>query len=495
MFAFGFVDLSKIAENNVSNFVANNTSDWSLPNFNIKVPKINFPKIDIGAGLARAFSTFNFDNDEVPMVPEEGFEEDIDDEYERFPGNDPSINNINEIPAEFILDEKEKIPEEGKIIIADLEQMRLQIYEDGKELGDFKILSKGRQGTAWETPPGKFEVKYKTANHFSSIGRVWMPYSMQFFGNYFIHGWPYYPDGTPVPEGYSGGCIRLADEDMEQIFNFSDVGTEIMIRGSKLHDESEIKTGHYENLNKTSFPQISSQSYVVADLETGEIIKQKNKGKIYPIASLSKLMTALVSLDTVNQYNQTLVSASAVATYGKQGSLKQGELLTIGDLIFPLLLESSNDAAEVIAEYAGRSFFIHNMNGKAKSIGLDNTSFEDPSGLSQNNVSTASDLFKLMKYIHDFKSYILDITLMKEYELGSHIWYSNSKFRNDDNYLGGKNGYTDEALHTLISTFDLPLVDGGNREIAIILLYGDDTEKDTRNIIKYLLSNVEFVED
>ncbi len=323
-----------------------------------------------------------------------------------------------------------------------------------------------------------------------------MPYSMQFFGNYFIHGWPYHADGTPVPEGYSGGCIRVADIEMAQVYEFADVGTTVIVKGKLPKDQEEIKVGEYEIKNNVKFPKISAKAYVVADIDSGQVISAYSQKSVYAIASLTKLMTALVSLETINQYKEMMISDRAVGTYGDSGGLKSGDIYSVGELIYPLLLESSNDAAEAIAEFPGRKSFIANMNQKAKSIGLENTSFEDASGLSPNNKSTAQDLFNLTQYIYKYKNYILEISKLKQKEVDGKIWYSNSKFRNDKNYIGGKNGYTTEAQHTLITVLQLPLGEGENemRNIAIVLLQGQEKEKDIRDIEKYLLENVYFRE-
>jgi hypothetical protein len=409
-------------------------------------------------------------------------------EYEDFPGNEPDATSTGKISEDLT------IPKQGKAVVANLESMKLDLYEDGKVKDTFDILGKGRPGTAWETPPGAFELLYKKENHFSTIGKVWMPFSMQFFGNYFIHGWPYYPDGTPVSEGYSGGCIRLANVDAEKVYNFSEVGTKTIVLGATENTISFNEKGVYSTKKGAKFPKITAKSYMVADLDSGAVITSYGEKIPLPIASLSKMMTALVSLETINQYKETKVSRTAYGTYGAQGNLLTGEKIKISDVLYPLLLESSNDAAEVLAEFAGRSTFIKNMNDKAASIGLFNTSFEDPSGLSKNNISTAEDLFKLARYIYKYKSYIFEITKLKDYTSGKHTWYSNSKFRNDDNYLGGKNGYTDEAHHTLVTMIELPLGEFQKRKIAIVLLNAEKTEKDARAIILYLLNNVYYTE-
>lgn len=256
-------------------------------------------------------------------------------------------------------------------------------------------------------------------------------------------------------------------------------------------ENDEINIYHYHE-NPEPFPNISSKSYLVADLDTGQLIKQKNRDQKYPIASITKLITALVSLDTINQKDLALVSRSAINTYGKQGGLYSGQRISVYDLLYPLLLESSNDAAEVLAEHSGRKIFMENMNGKAKSIGLANTYFDDPSGLSPNNTSTADDLFKLIQYLYKKDSEILEITKLKDYKDYDNNWFNISDFKDDTNYLGGKNGYTDEAYYTLVSAFELPLSEKENRRIAIILLKGQEPEEDTRDIIRWLLDNVYY---
>jgi D-alanyl-D-alanine endopeptidase (penicillin-binding protein 7) len=281
-------------------------------------------------------------------------------------------------------------------------------------------------------------------------------------------------------------------------YEIEDEETEYIIDSLK-----NLKSSYNLFNNSKRFPNVTSRVYLVIDLDTSEIIKQQNIDEIYPIASLTKLMTSVTSLETLNQDKETRVSYSAIDTYGKQGSLYSGQNISVSELLYPLILESSNDAAEVLAEASGRKFFIGNMNGKVRSIGLANTEFADPSGLSRNNVSTARELFRLVSYIDKNHPEILEISKTKTYEGKENTWFNNSKFRNEERYLGGKNGYTDEALHTLISIFELPLTEftqvsnnnqplDPNRRIAIILLQGIETEDDTRAIVSWLLDNVYY---
>jgi len=261
--------------------------------------------------------------------------------------------------------------------------------------------------------------------------------------------------------------------------------------GADTNSQNNIYLKLNQNLD---FPKVSAKAVLVADLDTKQIIYQKASEATFPIASLSKLMTAVMSLETIDQEKTVIVQQRDVNTYGRQGNLVAGEKILISDLLYPLLLESSNDAAEVLANFNNRNLFLQFMNRKATILEMANTKFNDPSGLSPYNVSTVTDLFKLVQFIAQKRPELLDITLLKKYETDNHTWFNHSHFKNDKNYLGGKNGYIVEAKQTLISVFDLPLEKEATRRIAIILLMSDSSEKDTRNIILYLLKNIYYGE-
>ena len=239
-------------------------------------------------------------------------------------------------------------------------------------------------------------------------------------------------------------------------------------------------------------PKVSAEAYYVGDLDTGEVILEKNEAQNFPIASVSKLMTAVVSKEIQNQDEITKISKSALATSGQNGDFRLNEKIKVSDLIYPLLLESSNDAAEAIAENSGRDSFITKMNEKAKSLELSNTSFLDPSGLSEKNQSTAFDLFKFSQYLKKNLPDLLQISTLKSFNNKSHIWFNNSQFLNLPGYQGGKRGFIDESLQTAISLFTLPLGSTESRNIGIALLRSPDRLKDIKNIVSYLNKNVYY---
>ena len=115
-------------------------------------------------------------------------------------------------------------------IYVDLDKMELETF-DGEVSKFFPIGAIRKDFNKYNTPTGDFEALYKTENHLSSLFDVWMPYSVQFYGDYFLHGYPTYNDTerTPVPYGLSGGCIRMDTEDMKEIYEFVEIGIPIII--------------------------------------------------------------------------------------------------------------------------------------------------------------------------------------------------------------------------------------------------------------------------
>ena len=229
--------------------------------------------------------------------------------------------------------------------------------------------------------------------------------------------------------------------------------------GNKTKEEEKSKYFYLNNADEE--PKVSAKAYLVGDLNTGEVILSKNQEKKFPIASISKLMTALVASEIAKEDDIAQVSKKALATKGTNGNFTTGQKIKVNDLLYPLLLESSNDAAEIIAEHFERNVFIQKMNQQAEILKMLETSYEDPSGLSPKNQSTVSDTFKLTGYLNQKKQELLKITTMRSYSNKKQSWSNISKFLNKDGYMGGKSGYTDPAKQTVVSLFSLPLSKSG----------------------------------
>jgi D-alanyl-D-alanine carboxypeptidase len=178
--------------------------------------------------------------------------------------------------------------------------------------------------------------------------------------------------------------------------------------------ETTIKEEDANDFNYTSKPdwlalepQLQARSLIVANLDTKEVYVSKHPDVFVNIASLSKLMTAIVAIDNLDLNKIITVSSRAVETSGSGDHLQVGEQFTVKDLLSDLLVFSSNDAAVVLSEGVGYNRFIGLMNKKAKEIGLKETAFFDATGLDERgNFSNASDLLTLVDYVYNNYSLI-----------------------------------------------------------------------------------------
>lgn len=181
------------------------------------------------------------------------------------------------------------------------------------------------------------------------------------------------------------------------------------------------------------------------------ILFEKDKNQKLPIASLTKLMTALVVLENYSMDQNITISTSAMAQEGEQGELQLGQTFSAKNLLYSTLMESNNRAAYALSEVLGTDAFVVLMNVEAEKLGLKHTHFADVAGLDARSYSTASDLATLTKYL--FENYPLfgQIIGLKEYDLYTATDFFHHKIRNTNiflgqrNVIGGKTGFTIEA--------------------------------------------------
>lgn len=395
-----------------------------------------------------------------------------------------------------VLNQKEEYMESGTSFIeADLKNMKISIYEDGEIKKTFEILSKGKEKSWWETPTGNYKVLGKVVNGYSTIGNVWMPYSIQFYGNYLIHGWPHYDNGTPVPVGYSGGCIRLSDNDAKQIFEFSKKDMPVLV----WEDYDDKKVGKLiASVTDAKLPAIDAKAFLIIDLASNQTILEKSADEILPIASITKLMTAVVAHEVIYLGKTIKYNPGLMANVSQIFSPTAGKSYVGLDLMYPLLMQSSNDSADMLASFIGTNNFINNMNTKAKSLNMLETNFADPSGKSAQNLSTAYDLSKLIQYIYYKRPFLFEITKGIAFEnvgiikLGDTVNINNLKnfneFVDDRDLIGVKNGQTTAAKQTMVTVWNIEK-EGDSVPVAIIVLGSEDRKKTTEVLWQWLKDN------
>lgn len=391
-------------------------------------------------------------------------------------GSWPALSN-----PEFYQTVKEKfVTEKSDFVSADLSAMEITVYKDGVATLTVPILAKGREGSWWETPTGIYSILTKEEDHFSSFGKVHQPYSLNFQGNFFIHGWPYYPDGTPVSKSYSGGCIRLSTEDAKKVYEATEKGMPLIV-----YERPDPEDDFSYELDVSG---VTASSYLVADLKNGTVLASKDPAMKQKIASVTKLMTALIVTEYINLDKPMTVPQSALV-YTSKPRLTAGASVSTYDLLHLLLTESSNEAAETLASGLGKGYFVNLMNTKSKTIGLTNTSFSDTSGASDANVSTAEDLFAISRYIYENRKFIFDITSDRQ----TNSAYGPVSFGPLENYnrvpgvpnnfIGGKIGKTTAAGETYAGVFMLS-ARGEERPVVVVALNSRDVYADVSALMR-----------
>lgn len=259
--------------------------------------------------------------------------------------------------------------------------------------------------------------------------------------------------------------LEEADQDPSFVSRFS----RVFIYSAD--DGREIIESAKDTLPGPASKKVTGLSYLVMDMDRGAIVVEKDSDRMLPIASVSKLVTAVVARKLIDENQSITVTSKALATYGNEAKLREGEKFKMKELLYPLLMVSSNDTAEILAREYGREKFITAMNDWVSSIGAYRTYFADPSGLSPQNVSTVRDLSIITKWIWENDPEIFDITLIKSKTVRTHTWTNPTHFLNLDSYAGGKNGYTPEANRTSVALFKL----GKYERLYSVMLTGSDS--------------------
>jgi len=248
---------------------------------------------------------------------------------------------------------------------------------------------------------------------------------------------------------------------------------------SKSSKSSKSQTAHKKKsrVKVVRAPQklvIRSACAWVEDQRTGELLVQKQSTAVLPIASITKLMTAMVTLDAQMNLQELLtIEPEDVDTLRhSRSSLRVGSRITRGDALLLALMASENRSAHALGRTypGGIDAFVTAMNAKAQSLGLTETHFEDPVGLSSGNVSTARDLARMVDAAYQYPL-IREFTTREDATI--HTGYRTLKFRNSNKLIRSprwqiglsKTGFIDEAGRCLVMQAHV-----AQRPVLIVLL-------------------------
>lgn len=204
----------------------------------------------------------------------------------------------------------------------------------------------------------------------------------------------------------------------------------------------------------------SASCGILMDQDSGRILYSNNIHKVRSVASISKIMTGILAIESGKLDSMVTIDDVILKAYGSAIYLQVGEEISLRNLVYGLMLRSGNDAALAIAKFVSGSVdeFVLLMNKKAKEIGMKNTTFNNPSGLDQEkgNYSTAYDMAILTSYAMKNDTYSKIVGTKKhtvKTNKNNYLWKNKNKLLYNYSYTtGGKTGFTEIAKRTLVST-------------------------------------------
>lgn len=225
--------------------------------------------------------------------------------------------------------------------------------------------------------------------------------------------------------------------------------------------------------------------------DTKRVLVSKNMNKKMLIASTTKIMTAIVAIESGKTNEMVKVTDKVLEAYGSAIYLSIGEKMKLEDMLYGLLMQSGNDAALMIADYlGGEEKFVKKMNEKAQAIGMKNTTFSNPHGLDEKtkNYSTSYDMALLMRYANSDPLF-RKITGCKKHTVKTnektYVWANKNKLLYTYKYTtGGKTGYTDNAHRTLVTS-----ASKGNMNLIVVTLNDGNDFQNHKELYEYGFNN------
>ena len=247
------------------------------------------------------------------------------------------------------------------------------------------------------------------------------------------------------------------------------------------------------SLNGSVSASVNS-SWVIIDADTGRLLKGHQEHDPLPIASLTKMWTALTYLESGVTDENTTISAKAASAEGSSIYLEPNSQVATKDLLHGLMLRSGNDAAMALAEHAGGSEegFVQLMNEQADLYGLDNTHFTNPSGLHHDeHLSTAYDTAMMLYYGMKNKEF-KKIASTKQYVQGGKngaVWQNKHRLiTSDSNAIAGKTGFTKVAGRTLATYFET-----NQKRVIVVTLNNSNDWKFHQSLAEEIIRDYELV--
>ena len=241
-------------------------------------------------------------------------------------------------------------------------------------------------------------------------------------------------------------------------------------------------------LSTATPPDLSVRAYLVADIKTGEVLLAATSTTPYPIASVTKLIVAGAALSLPTTATTTITVAD-IETPEVFGRLAVGEVYTLHELLFPYLIESSNDAGAAIARLGGQTL-TDAVAAEIAAAGVeDGITLTDTTGLSPRNVASADALLSVSRHLWQRTPHIFDISRLPRYQGQYTQVIQNNPIATMPGYQGGKHGYTPEAGRTSVAVLRTPFPDG-ERDLVYIVLGAESLRETMATLTEHVAATI-----
>tara|TARA_Y100000310_G_scaffold229155_1_gene231501 strand:+ start:1175 stop:2146 length:972 start_codon:yes stop_codon:yes gene_type:complete len=299
--------------------------------------------------------------------------------------------------------------------------------------------------------------------------------------------------------------VNILNLQLEEFFLYNQLAKNPQMftaQAKLLRQVQKIRPVLKSNSESLSLNARAATSVLVRENSTSKVLFQDSPQEPFPIASLTKLMTAYVVAEHFLLEQEIVISKSAIAEEESFGQLRVGDRFTMRDLLYPLLMESSNDAAAAFALHIGKEAFVDLMNLETKRLGLTNTKFVNHAGLDPDdaggpiNYSTTKDLFLLTRSLKEQYPDIFSILALQEQPLytlqGSfhHTMANTNELLANNGWptriVGGKTGWTPEAQGALILVLESPKNKG---YVVNIILYSPARFEEMKKLVDWVYNS------
>jgi D-alanyl-D-alanine carboxypeptidase len=384
-------------------------------------------------------------------------------------------------PSFFNNLKNELIQSTNSLVAIDARDNTLTVYQAGQEILETRYLGRATANSWRHIPAGYYQVERVRNERYSSLEQAYYQHVLQLNQRMAIHGPATKNTGAELAVPSLG--FTLSATDAASVATLVRPGTPVLVHVPTASTESTTLTPRG--------PTLPVRSYLAYDLATDNLLVAHEPDRVVPIASLTKLMTALVVTEAYDLEGEIAVDQERYVTT-LVPRLPGTYQTSVYDLLQLLLLESSNEAAEVLATHTGRDAFIATMNDRAAQLGLTNTTFTDPSGLDNGNQSTARDIERLVRYLYEHHPYILRMSAIENAVAAART----NDFRDLENFnpidglttfVGGKIGETEAARQTSATIHELSMGDTV-RPVVLVVLGSEARNDDVTTLHDYLLA-------